>query len=144
MHGESLLRSAPGSAGVWVRRLLGATVIMTYALIVLGGIVRISGSGLGCGNDWPLCHGRIVPLFSFETLEMLIEYGHRITAATVSVLVVACAVATWMRARWLFGAALLALGLLIVQISLGAITVKVDLQYWAVVPHLGTAMAILG
>lgn len=144
MDRENMLRPTPGSTSKAVRWLLGATVIMTYALIVLGGIVRISGSGLGCGNEWPLCHGRVVPLFSFETLETLIEFGHRITAATVSVLVVASVVITWLRARWLFKTALLALGLLLLQIALGAITVKVDLQYWAVVPHLGTAMAILG
>ena len=64
--------------------------------------------------------------------------------STVSVLVVASVVITWLRARWLFKITLLALGLLLLQIALGAITVKVDLQYWAVVPHLGTAMTILG
>ena len=143
MQRESSLQS-PWAVSAWVRRLLGATAIMTYVLIVLGGIVRISGSGLGCGNDWPLCNGRVVPLWSVETLQTAIEYSHRITAATVSVLVIASVAATWLRARWLFKTALLALGLLVLQIALGAITVKVDLSYFAVVPHLATAMAILG
>src|SRR5262245_7358482 len=107
MDRESLSRSAPGAASNGVRWLLGATVVMTYALIVLGGIVRISGSGLGCGNDWPLCHGRVVPLLSIETLETLIEFGHRITAATVSALVVGSVLVTWLRARWLFKTTLL-------------------------------------
>ncbi|HEY3232690.1 MAG TPA: heme o synthase [Roseiflexaceae bacterium] len=143
MRSGNPAQSSTGPADAWVRWLLGAAVVTTFALIVLGGIVRISGSGLGCGDDWPLCHGRIVPLLSWETLETLIEYSHRITAATVSALVVASAIVTWLRARRLFKIALLALGLLVVQIAIGAITVKVDLSYWAVVPHLGTAMAIL-
>jgi heme A synthase len=49
------------------RRLLNATILATFALIVIGGIVRVSDSGLGCGTagsgteGWPLCGGRILP-----------------------------------------------------------------------------------
>src|SRR5207248_2836122 len=42
------------------RALSVATALVTYALVVLGGVVRVSGSGLGC-PDWPLCHGRVLP-----------------------------------------------------------------------------------
>jgi heme A synthase len=39
-----------------------------FALIVLGALVRITGSGMGCGDDWPLCNGRLIPaLDDFQT-----------------------------------------------------------------------------
>ena len=49
------------------RRLLNATILATFALIVIGGVVRVSDSGLGCGaagsgtEGWPLCGGRALP-----------------------------------------------------------------------------------
>jgi protoheme IX farnesyltransferase len=163
MHDESPIRESPGAAHSqaqaylhrhvpplanaappWVRWLLSAAAAATYALIVLGGIVRITGSGLGCGDDWPLCNGRVVPLWSVETLQTAIEYSHRVTAAAVSLLILAGLAAARWRARWVVKTMLFAVGLLIVQIALGAITVKIDLHYFAVVPHLATAMAILG
>src|ERR671931_504278 len=50
------------------RRLLTATILATFALIIIGGVVRVSDSGLGCGPEgsgthgWPLCGGRVLPL----------------------------------------------------------------------------------
>ncbi|MGH7546470.1 MAG: COX15/CtaA family protein, partial [Gemmatimonadota bacterium] len=49
-------------------RLAWAAVAFTYALIVLGGIVRITGSGMACGEDWPLCRGRWLPTLDVPTL----------------------------------------------------------------------------
>ncbi|MEN8145700.1 MAG: COX15/CtaA family protein, partial [Gemmatimonadota bacterium] len=69
-------------------RLAGYTAVSTLALIVLGGIVRITGSGLGCGDDWPLCNGRLIPPMDLPTM---IEYGHRLVAAALAVLVFALA-----------------------------------------------------
>lgn len=72
------------------RRLVNITILATFALIVLGGIVRVSDSGLGCGpagsgtHGWPLCNGRGVPILEGATL---IEFSHRIAAATVGILV---------------------------------------------------------
>src|SRR5947208_943505 len=56
-------------------RLAWLAATCTYLLIVLGAIVRITGSGLGCGEHWPLCNGRLLPLLDLPTL---IEYGHRL------------------------------------------------------------------
>jgi len=64
-----------------LRWLAWAAAIATYLLIVLGAVVRITGSGLGCGNDWPVCHGRLFP--SFDDLTTLIEWNHRLVAAIV-------------------------------------------------------------
>src|SRR5881296_2287660 len=129
-------------------RLARTAAIFTYLLIILGAIVRITGSGLGCGEHWPLCNGKLLPPLDLPTL---IEYGHRLVAAGVSVLVTALAAYAW----WLRkGAgsreqyppdrtAYVALALLVVQVLLGAVTVKLSLPPWTVILHLGTAMLLL-
>ena len=127
----------------------------TYLLIVLGAVVRITGSGMGCGDHWPLCNGHLFP--PLNDIGTVIEWSHRLVAARVSVLVVALAGYAW----WLSHrsrseipgltpgvsptsrAPLVAAVLLVVQILLGAITVKLALPPWTVILHLGTAMLLL-
>jgi heme a synthase len=130
-------------------RLAWLAATCTYLLIILGAIVRITGSGLGCGEHWPLCNGRLLPPLDLPTL---IEYGHRLAAAAVSVLVAALAAyAWWLRHRPPPSStalprpevAYVALALLIVQVLLGAVTVKLNLPPWTVIVHLGTAMLLL-
>ena len=129
-------------------RLAWSAAACTYLLIILGAIVRITGSGLGCGDHWPLCNGRLLPPLDVPTL---IEYGHRLAAAAVSVLVAALALCAWWLRRGAESGeqylpdrtAYLALGLLVVQVLLGAVTVKLNLPPWTVILHLGTAMLLL-
>ena len=132
------------------KRLAWLAATCTYLLIILGAIVRITGSGLGCGEHWPLCNGRLLPPLDLPTL---IEYGHRLAAAAVSILAGALAAYAW----WLRrhrpppstalhrpgAGAYVALGLLIAQVLLGAVTVKLHLPPWTVILHLGTAMLLL-
>jgi len=124
--------------------LAWAAALATYLLIVLGGIVRITGSGLGCGDEWPICHGRLIP--SFADIGTAIEWSHRLVAAIVSTLVVLLAGSVWwVRRRSPPGPgrlAYVALGLLVVQVLLGAVTVKLQLPAWTIVLHLGTAMLL--
>jgi protoheme IX farnesyltransferase len=125
------------------RVLSVATAVVTYALVVLGGVVRVSGSGLGC-PDWPLCHGRLLPPLN---LHAIIEYSHRTTASLTSALVVLTAVVAlvaWRKRRDIVIPATVALVLLIVQVVLGAITVRLELPPMIVLAHLATAMALLG
>ncbi len=129
-------------------RLAWTAATFTYLLIILGAVVRITGSGMGCGDHWPLCNGRLLPALDLPTV---IEYGHRLVAAVVSVLVVGLAGYGWklqqgvVRGEWYppVKASFVALGLLMVQIGLGAVTVKLALPPWTVVLHLGTAMLLL-
>jgi heme A synthase len=125
--------------------LAAVSAVATYALIVFGGIVRITGSGMGCGDDWPLCNGQLIPPMDFDTL---IEYGHRLAALAVSLLVVALATVAWWPRRVavrrpLRILSLLAVLLLVVQVLLGAVTVWLELPPATVVMHFGTAMALL-
>jgi protoheme IX farnesyltransferase len=125
------------------RVLAVATAAVTYALVVLGGVVRVSGSGLGC-PDWPLCRGRVLPPLD---LHAIIEYSHRTTASLTSALIVLTAVVAWIawrKRRDIVIPATIALGLLVVQVVLGAITVRLELPPMIVLAHLATAMALLG
>jgi len=125
------------------RALTVVTAVVTYALVVLGGVVRVSGSGLGC-PDWPLCHGRPYPPLE---LHAIIEYSHRTTASLASTLVVVTAGVAWLawrHRRDIVAPATIALALLIVQVLLGAITVRLELPPIIVLAHLATAMALLG
>jgi len=129
-------------------RLAWTAATFTYLLIILGAIVRITGSGLGCGEHWPLCNGKLLPPLDLPTM---IEYGHRLAAAAVSGLVLTLAAYAWWQQRGAGSGeryapvktAYLALGLLVVQVLLGAVTVKLSLPPWTVILHLGTAMLLL-
>src|ERR671922_861191 len=108
------------------RRLAFVTAFFAYLQIALGGVVRVSGSGLGC-PDWPLCHGRLLPPLNVHAI---IEYSHRTTASLTSLLVVLTALAAWLmwrQRRDILIPATVAFGLLVVQVVLGAITVRLEL-----------------
>jgi heme a synthase len=132
-----------------LKTLAYLTAGFAYALIVLGAVVRITESGLGCGDHWPLCNGQVIPTFTDHTV--IIEYAHRIAALGLFALIVSLAgTAFVLRAtpgvagpRGVLRPALLALGLYFGLAVLGAIVVKLDLHASAVVLHLGTAMALL-
>ena len=122
-------------------RLALATTLLMFGLIVVGSIVRTTGSGLAC-PDWPLCEGRVIPRFEFH---VLIEWFHRVLALLVSLLIFATGlwIATHreVRAR-LGGLMLVAVGLLFVQVLLGALTVWKLLDTAIVSSHLATALLL--
>jgi len=132
------------------RRLVSATIVATFGLIVLGGIVRVSDSGLGCGpagsgtHGWPLCEGGVVPP---ATAEALIEFSHRIAAGIVAVMV---ALLVWraiwgLRERsWIVRGSVAAGVLVLVQALLGGLTVERGLEDELVAAHLGLAMVLIG
>lgn len=125
------------------RWLVIGTIAATYILIVIGAVVRVTGSGLGC-PDWPLCHGRLFPPLEFAAL---IEYSHRLMGAFVSMLILWVVSTVWLRfreQRLLIVFATTTIVLLVLQIILGAITVLTELSSMIVLLHLGLAMLVLG
>jgi heme A synthase len=132
------------------RRLVTATLVATFVLILIGGIVRVSDSGLGCGPEgsgthgWPLCEGGVLPEASAESA---IEYTHRIAAGVVSVLMLLCAWYAWRHLRehrWIVIGSAAAGVLVLAQAALGGLTVEEGLHEWLVAAHLGLAMLFLG
>src|SRR6267143_1771601 len=63
--------------------LAWAAAVCTYLLIVLGAVVRITGSGLGCGEHWPLCNGHLFP--PLDDIGTVIEWSRRLVAALVTI-----------------------------------------------------------
>jgi cytochrome c oxidase assembly protein subunit 15 len=138
MLDDTSARRDPARAAAGVERLAPGFALLaaiTWALIVLGALVRAHGAGLAC-PDWPLCFGEFVPAFD---LKVAFEYSHRLLAGSVTLFFAGLSVAAWrrtragdpIRRRIALGAALLAL-----QILLGALTVWHLLAYWTVTSHL--------
>jgi heme A synthase len=132
------------SGVVLFRRLAVVAALFAYLQIALGGVVRVSGSGLGC-PDWPLCNGRPYPP---ANLHAIIEYSHRAVGSVTGVLIIATVVMAWMVFRqrrpsvaWLATASLIGV---VGEGVLGGVVVAHDLAPWLVVVHLGLAMMILG
>ncbi len=126
-----------------LRRTAYTAVALSFALIVLGGIVRITGSGMGCGEHWPKCNGEWFPPLDLPTF---IEIFHRWVAALVSVAVLVTGAVAWRRHRHeprLLVPATLAVLLLISQVLLGAVTVKLELPPAVVIVHFVNALLLL-
>ena len=132
------------------RRLVTICIAATFVLVLIGGVVRVSDSGLGCGPEgsgthgWPLCEGGVLPAASAESA---IEFSHRLAAGVVAVLI---ALLAWRALRNLRSHRSLVRGslaagvLVVVQAGLGGLTVEKGLEEELVAAHLGLAMVLLG
>ncbi|URN93586.1 MAG: heme A synthase [Candidatus Pristimantibacillus lignocellulolyticus] len=69
-----------------LKRFSYVTTIFMFFATFGGGIVTRTESGLGCGTEWPLCHGKFVPA---HTIASVIEYTHRLVSTTAGILAVA-------------------------------------------------------
>jgi heme A synthase len=134
-------RVRPGDG---LSRLALATAAATFALLAVGAYVRGEGAGLAF-RDWPLMGGRVVPGLSH--LRPALHFTHRTLAAAVFVLVVVLAVRAW-SARGERPAtanlALVAAGLFVVQILVGAANVWTQLASVAVTAHVAVAGLLWG
>ncbi len=133
------------------------TTATTYFLILVGGLVRASGAGLGC-PDWPRCFGGWVPPMSaaelppqfdpsqFNQTLMWTEYLNRLLGVTVGFLILATAISAWRHHRrdprilWTTIGALLLTGF---QGWLGGRVVAHELAAWIVTVHMIVALVIV-
>ena len=139
------------------QRLALWTTATTYFLILVGGLVRASGAGLGC-PDWPRCFGGWVPPMSagdlppqfdpsqFNPTLMWTEYLNRVLGMAVGFLILSTAVSAWRHHRrdprilWTTIAALLLTGF---QGWLGGKVVAHELAAWIVTVHMIVALVIV-
>jgi len=120
------------------------SVISTYILIVIGGYVTTSNSGLGCGESWPLCQGAVFP--SLKNPEVVIELTHRLFNSVVGVFILGMSIVVWTKYRNASNIVILSttsLVALIVQVLLGMVTVTTSLNPIFSDAHLALASAIL-
>jgi len=133
-----------------LRRLATLSLLLGVGHVVFGAIVRITGSGMGCGDHWPKCHGSWFP--PFNRTDLIIEVTHRYFAATLSVAIIALVVLAFLRRKTpgvggpggMLRAATLAAVLVVTAALFGAATVKLELgNKVVIVTHLAIAMALL-
>jgi heme A synthase len=131
--------------GRWFAPLALTTALFTIGLIVFGAVVRVTDSGLGCGNDWPLCNGSLFP--PLDNLTAWIEWLHRLFAVLIGILGIGMLVTSWSGYRKVNSRVLkitvVAAGLYVVVAGLGRFVVAHDLNPSLVTLHLGAAMLLL-
>jgi heme A synthase len=141
--------STPGFPPIAIRRASYLALATAFVHIVFGAIVRISGSGMGCGDNWPKCYGYWFP--PFERMDLVIEVSHRYLAIALFVSI-AVLVATVFHHRdepsvsgrgSVANAARLALGLWFAPAIFGAVTVFTGNPVWATVVHKLLAVSLI-
>ncbi|MDP6586374.1 MAG: COX15/CtaA family protein, partial [Anaerolineales bacterium] len=141
LGGKSITDSSVFKSLVTFRVCLALSVLVVLVQITLGGFVRVTGSGLGC-PDWPLCDGRIVPVFERSAI---IEFSHRIVA---SVVLLSSSVSSFLAWRFyrndlvVVVPSLMATMLVLAAAILGAVVVWTELVWWVRIIHLIIAQSI--
>jgi protoheme IX farnesyltransferase len=124
------------------RALVYASLVASFLVVVWGGVVRVTGSGLGC-PDWPLCHGQFLPSLDPATR---IEWFHRFLAIAGGITVAAVvfwSLVVYRADRRILALAIIAAILYPLQAVLGAITVVLELPPEWVTVHLANAELLL-
>jgi heme A synthase len=133
-----------------LRRLSVLSLLLGIGQVVFGAIVRISGSGMGCGDHWPKCQGHWFP--PLARTDLIIEVTHRYIAAGLSTAILALLIVAVVRRGTpgvmgrggVLRAAGLATSLVVAAALFGAVTVKLELgNKFVIVTHLAIAMTLL-
>ncbi|NYD41730.1 COX15/CtaA family protein [Nocardioides panaciterrulae] len=141
---ESDRATAPTRTGRWLRPLGWASLVANIVLVVTGGAVRLTGSGLGCPT-WPHCNGGSFTPHGAYNVHAAIEFGNRMLTFVLTAVAIATFLAAWRSGRRDLRRLALVMGLGIpAQAVIGGITVLTDLNPWIVSFHLLCSMAIIG
>ena len=132
-----------------LKKLSLAALILAFAQIVFGAIVRITGSGMGCGDHWPKCLGQWFP--PHDRVDLIIEITHRYIAFALSIVILALVIAAFRRRTeagvggrgGVLRPAVAAGVVVVIAALLGAITVKLALNPLVIAAHLTIAMSLL-
>jgi heme A synthase len=132
-----------------IRTIAAIALGVAFVHVVFGAIVRISGSGMGCGDHWPKCYGSFFP--PLDRPDLIIEISHRYLAAIVGLLVLALAVTTILlrnvarvhRPKGPLVPSIAALVAVLATAILGGVTVKLGNTTLATVAHWVLALTLL-
>lgn len=108
----------------WISGFGIITSIGAYFMLLMGAVVTKTGSGQGCGNSWPFCHGQLIP--ESLPIETVFEYSHRIISGLDGALILTLTVWSWLlyrKDRKVKVLGFLSLFFVILQGALGALTV---------------------
>ena len=130
-----------------VRPILVANLVGEVVIVITGGIVRLTGSGLGCPT-WPECvPGSFTPVpHQEEGIHKLIEFGNRTLTGVVGLLALACVWVVVTRMRRRRPLLLVAVGLVVgvvVQAVVGGIAVRMTLSPVVVAFHFLLSMVMI-
>lgn len=116
-----------------------ATLVVLYSLMFIGGYISSAGLGLSC-PEWPLCPNGILP-----NEQYLLEWTHRLIAATTGALVIATTIGSWLNKnadRKIKFTSTFAAILVVTQITLGALVIDLKLHAVLVTIHLGVGILL--
>lgn len=149
---ESILYSSYSSSSIasqpirWIRWLVWKIAIATLVLMAIGVATRVMNAGLAC-PDWPLCYGKVIPAQEMN-LQVFLEWFHRLDASLIGLSTIVLVILSWWHRTklpsWLPWGCTFALGLIIFQGILGALTVTQLLRFDIVTAHLATALLFFG
>jgi heme a synthase len=132
-----------------LRRYSYVAFFIACAHLVFGAIVRISGSGMGCGDNWPRCYGSFFP--PLNRPDLIIEVSHRYLASLLLLSLIILVIAAWRRRGepgvggrgGVLRSASLAVALGFAAALLGAMTVKLGNAPFATLAHWTVAMSLV-
>ncbi len=127
----------------WARRMAILSAVGMLIVLLMGARVTATGSGDGCGNDWPLCHGSWLPA---DTYESLTEYSHRFVTSIEGLVVLVTTILAWpLRKRHPEFKVLVPVvaGTLVFQSLLGAAAVKWPTSPEVMATHFGISLICL-
>jgi cytochrome c oxidase assembly protein subunit 15 len=137
----------------WTSKLILFNGLLALFIILWGAWVRLSGSGAGCGDHWPLCHGQVIPLS--PSIKTIIELTHRLTSGIFGLTVLGqwyFSYKEYGKKHPQFWASMAFLIVTIIEALIGAVLVKkglvVDnssaLRAWVIGAHLVNTLLLLG
>lgn len=130
---------------VAARRWALVSLVANVAIIVTGGAVRLTESGLGC-SKWPKCTEQSLVTTPEMGIHGAIEFGNRVLGGLVVAIAIAALLAAWMRAPRRMSLVKLALGVVLLAASqavIGGISVWTGLNSWIVGLHFVASMVLL-
>jgi cytochrome c oxidase assembly protein subunit 15 len=136
--------SRPAWAERWMQPLSWASLAANVLIVVSGGVVRLTGSGLGCPT-WPRCTDESFTPHDELGIHGAIEFGNRMVTFLIAAVAVATFVAAWKYSRPVLTRIAFVLGIGVpAQAVIGGISVLTDLNPWVVSLHLLVSLMMIG